>query len=119
MPLGTGRGRLGDMTDDLSSIAPVRVLQLYFRVRPPWKVAADGVMCFVAYGVFVHLWVAFGDVTSFEDRGRPAGSLVAALTRPTTVMQSISSFFYFLGPALFVWACVRLVAEALRPRDPG
>ncbi|MCL4742626.1 MAG: hypothetical protein KJZ54_10535 [Phycisphaerales bacterium] len=105
------------MTDDPAPIAPVRVLQLYFRVRPPWKLAADGVLCFVAYGVFSHLWVAFSDAATFDDRARPSANLLAALTRRATVMQSIASVIYYLGPALFLWAGVRLIAEALRPRE--
>ncbi|HRQ72997.1 MAG TPA: hypothetical protein PLU35_08215 [Phycisphaerales bacterium] len=107
------------MADELSTLAPVRVLQLYFRVRPPWKLAADGVLCFMAWGVFSHLWVAFGDAATFEDRTRPAANLLAALTRPATVMQSISTTVFYIATALFAWACVRLVAESLRPRDPG
>lgn len=107
------------MSDDLAPIAPVRVLQLYFRVRPPWKLAADGVLCFVAYALFSHLWVAFADSGAYDDRARPAANLLAALTRPATVMQSISNTLFYIGAAVFAWGCVRLIAEALRAREPS
>lgn len=94
-------------------------LTRYLGDRTPAALLVDAAVLLLLSFVASHIWVAIADTTSFEYRTKPADSLVAALTRPASIMQTVYSVLYHAAWVLAGWAAVRHIATRLGPAAPA
>lgn len=93
-------------------------LSWYLIARSPAALLADTVILLVLAFLASHLWTALADATPLEERSRAAGSILAALARPATLMQTAYSVLFFLSWFLVIWAAARQLASALTKGTP-
>ena len=100
---------------------PHAILTRYLAHRAPAALLVDAAALLVLAFVASHLWVAIADATSIEYRTKPADSLVAGITRPASIMQTVFSVLYHAAWILAGWAAVRQVASRIGPpaHEPG
>ena len=86
-------------------------LSWHLIARSPAALLADAVIVLVLAFLASHLWTALADATPLEQRSRPAGSILAALARPATLMQTAYSSLFYLSWVLAIWAAARQLAS--------
>lgn len=98
---------------------PHAVLRRYLIARSPAALLADAAVVLVLAFVASHLWTALADAMPMEQRSRPADSLIDALTRPNTLMQTAYSVLFYLSWFLAIWAAARQLASGRFSADIG
>jgi hypothetical protein len=90
---------------------PHAVLRRYLIARSPAALLADAAIVLVLAFIASHLWTALADAMPMEQRSRPAESLIDAITRPNTLMQTAYSVLFYLSWFLAIWAAARQLAS--------
>ncbi len=105
-------------SDSIPKGGPHAKLSWYLIARSPAALLADAAILLVLAFLASHLWTALADATPLEERSRAAGSILAALARPATLMQTAYSSLFYLSWFLVIWAAVRQLAS-IRPPAVG
>lgn len=99
-----------------SAPGPLALFHRYLQQRAPAALAAHAFVAMVGYIILSHLWTSAADATPMRRRSEEAEGLFAASVHLPTVLQSLSTLFYYIAIFLLVWAAARLLAEAVRGR---
>lgn len=87
-----------------------RILTRYFAERAPAAFSVDAAFVLVAYGISHVLWTTVYE-QPFTQSG-PKLTTVDRLLKWETVLGLTSTVLFYAMVGLFVWACVRAIADA-------